>query len=145
MISNTNCIMNNAETILLRFDSYLYFRNLTKSSYMIPSTNKSFLVISSQDIRTVRISEDSRWNTPLFYLKVDSHLTYTHDTMMQLFKLPAFDQLPHQLSQQSIKEWASRSKSYWDCVIYNYHVTAITIMKSNTTGFNYNLFVPVIL
>lgn len=57
---------------------------------------------------------------------------------MQLFKLPAADQLSHQLSQQSTKEWDSRSNTPTQkllrfCVICNYHVTAITTMKSNTT------------
>lgn len=30
IVSNTNCIMNNAEAILLRFDSYLYFQKFSK-------------------------------------------------------------------------------------------------------------------
>lgn len=34
-------------------------KNLTQSTYVISATNKNFLVISSQAIRTLRISEDT--------------------------------------------------------------------------------------
>lgn len=115
---------------------------------MIPPTNKNFLVISSQDIRTVRISEESHWNMPLFYLKADSHLTHIY-TVQWWHYLSS----PHLTS--SLISYHSRAqrnepaeailhyKSYWDFVWSAITMSLpTTIMKSNITGCNYNLFVP---